>query len=105
MIIVFNYANTYSLARQMKKQKLQQLSPGDVVIQGGFPGHAVLVLDMAVNRRGQRRYLLGQSYMPAQDIHILNNPAHAGLSPWYRLEQARSETPEWSFEPGDLRRF
>ncbi len=30
-------------------------------------------------------YLLAQSYMPAQQIHILVNPANSLLSPWYEL--------------------
>ena len=51
---------------------------GDVFIKGGFPGHAVVVLDMAENdRTGQRVFLLAQSYMPAQDIHIMKNPTNA----------------------------
>ena len=42
---------------------------GDVLIQGGSPGHAVIVVDMAENpATGEKLYLLAQSYMPAQDI-------------------------------------
>jgi len=80
---------------------------GDVFIKGGFPGHAVVVLDMAENdRTGQRVFLLAQSYMPAQDIHIMKNPTNASLSPWYKIPLDDTlRTPEWIFEKFDLKCF
>jgi len=41
------------------------------MIRAGSPGHAMLVVDVAEDERGRRIYLLAQSYMPAQDIHIV----------------------------------
>jgi len=46
---------------------------GDVLIRGGSPGHAMLVVDMAEDRTGHKIYMLAQSYMPARDIHIVKN--------------------------------
>ena len=47
--------------------------------------------------------LLAQSYMPAQSLHVLRNPA-GGI--WYRLESnAAIVTPDWRFSSKDLRRF
>jgi hypothetical protein len=54
---------------------------------------------------GQQVYLLAQSYMPAQEIQLLINPNNASISPWYELKNETIETPEWTFEPVDLRRF
>ena len=52
------------------------LQPGDVFIKGGSPGHAVIVVDVAIyTQTGKKVFLLAQSYMPAQQIHILVNPA------------------------------
>lgn len=77
---------------------------GDVFIEGGFPGHAVLVVDVAQDEAGSRAFLLAQSYVPAQDIHILRS--FEGINPWYR---ARSDgvlrTPEWNFHYCNLKRF
>ncbi len=104
--ILFIYAGSASLERELEPvADPARLEVGDVFIQGGAPGHAVLVLDVAENNRGERVFLLGQSYMPAQDFHILKNPAEPE-SPWYRA-RSRGElnTPEWSFRFGDLRRF
>jgi hypothetical protein len=80
---------------------------GDVLIRGGSPGHAMLVVDMAADSMGHQVYLLAQSYMPAQDIHIVKNPGGKGsaLSPWYRVDKRESmiETPEWTFYTRQLR--
>ncbi len=70
----------------------------------GSPGHAVIVVDVAQNRAGERVFLLAQSYMPAQDIHILNSADD--VNPWSpRAIGRRSKTPEWTFSHGDLKRF
>ncbi len=84
--VVFTYAGTYSLTQELVKAEYRDIQPGDVFIRGGSPGHAVIVVDVAVNRAsGQKIFLLAQSYMPAQDIHILINPSDPELSPWYLL--------------------
>ncbi len=84
--VVGVYAGSHSLSRELQVRKdASHMQIGDVFIKGGFPGHAVVVLDMAENdRTGQRVFLLAQSYMPAQDIHIMKNPTNASLPPWYR---------------------
>ncbi|OJJ20633.1 hypothetical protein BKI52_18175 [marine bacterium AO1-C] len=107
--VVFTYAGSYSLARELKKvQNIRDLRIGDVFIQGGFPGHAVLVVDMARHSRtGEVVFLLAQSYMPAQDIHLLKNLNNSRLNPWYSIRQVREEleTPEWTFKKNNLKRF
>lgn len=104
---VFTYAGTLSLSKELKTVAWNTMQPGDVLIQGGSPGHAVIVLDMAVHpENGKKLFLLAQSYMPAQDIHILNNPGDTALSPWYELkEDTIIITPEWVFHSTDLKRF
>ena len=105
---VFIYAGSYSLSRELQGiQDVNEMKIGDVFIQGGFPGHAVIVVDMAVNEgTGKKLFLLAQSYMPAQDIHILKNPANSRLSPWYELDFGEAlNTPEWTFGKSDLKRF
>ncbi len=103
---VFMYAGTSSLSQELRSVPVGQMQPGDVFIKGGFPGHAVMVLDMAVHTgNGQKIFLLAQSYMPAQDIHILKNPG-AQASPWYPLNfEGPLETPEWTFQSTELKRF
>ena len=76
------------------------------MIRGGFPGHAVIVMDVAKNEYGQKIYLLAQSYMPAQDIHLLINPLDADLSPWYRVDEGtKITTPEYDFKKSELKEW
>lgn len=102
---VFGWCGSASLEKQLKpvENKIDMM-PGDVFVQGGFPGHAMIVMDVAVNKSGKKLYMLAQSYMPAQDIHIVRNPGNEKLSPWYELnDKDRIITPEWSFYKNQLR--
>lgn len=102
---VFTYAGSVSLEKELRPVgDPSRPEPGDVYIQGGFPGHAVIVIDAAENTAGERVFLLAQSYMPAQDIHVLRS--FEDVSPWYRVRSRSDlETPEWTFRRDDLRRF
>jgi len=63
-------------------------------------------MDVAENPAGERLMLLAQSYMPAQDVHLLRNLQEPALSPWYRPRgDGALRSPEWHFPPGSLRRF
>ena len=85
---------------------LSELWIGDVFLQGGFPGHGVVV-DLAFNPdRNDIIFLIAQSFMPAQEIHILKNWEDIAISPWYKLQSSdKLYTPEWIFEWEDLKRF
>jgi hypothetical protein len=105
--MVFAYAGTLSLSKEMKKVTVAEMQIGDVFIEGGSPGHAVIVVDMAENKEtGEKLFLLAQSYMPAQDIQLLKNPKNDDGNPWYSLGPAEDlNTPEWSFTSDRLMRF
>lgn len=104
---VFSYAGTYSLSKELKPVPVSEIAIGDVFVKGGFPGHAMLVADMAENKQtGERRFLLLQSYMPAQDMHIVINPSAEPASPWYPVTFGdQLVTPEWTFEKAQLARW
>ena len=104
---IFAYAGTTSLARELKVRKPAELQVGDIFIRGGFPGHAVLIVDVAFHpASGKRVFLLVQSYMPAQDVHVLRNAPGARRSPWYEIPtDGVLRTPEWTFRMDELRRF
>lgn len=106
---VFSYANTRSLKGQLIKiNSFDEINAGDVLIQSGNPyGHAVIVVDLVINEvSGDKLFLLAQSYMPAQDIHILKNISDKTISPWYRIPRGdKINTPEWIFYRNDLYRF
>lgn len=106
--MIFNYAGTSSLSKELKSvSDLKEIEIGDVFIVGGFPGHAVLVVDVCKNEKtGETLFLIQQSYMPAQEIHILTNFNAAEFSPWYSINFSDDlKTPEWTFSKNQLMRF
>ena len=104
---VMAYAGTASLEKELTPVDVDKIAIGDVFIKGGFPGHAILVIDLARNpTTGETRILLAQSHMPAQDIHILKDPASTDGSPWYPAGIGeRLVTPDWTFARTALRRW
>ena len=107
--LVFTYAGTRSLARDTPRPSVTDpVEVGDFYVEAGSPGHAVIVLDVVENAAGERLALLGQGFMPAEDIHVLRSPkAVDGV--WFSLpDTAESvlDTPSWQpFSAGSRRRF
>jgi len=104
---IMMYAGTWSLSKDMKKISSTKMEIGDSFVQGALPGygHAILILDMAVSSSGKKIMLLGQSYMPAQDFHVLKNP-EGESSPWYDVNFGETlVTPQWIFKSEHARRF
>ncbi|MCP4345578.1 MAG: DUF4846 domain-containing protein [Desulfobacterales bacterium] len=104
---IFLYAGSYSLSNELQSADIHEMEIGDIFIKGGFPGHAVIVADMAVSKTGREKlFLLAQSFMPAQDMHILKNPGNHVLNPWYEVDFGDElRTPEWIFKKKQLKRF
>lgn len=103
----FMFGWTGSLHLQGERPVMRgEVQPGDFLIQGGSPGHAVMLLDIAKSPSGETVALIGQGFMPAQDLHVLRGPDG---SPWFRLDLDGQgvRTPFWfrSFRRRDLRRF
>ena len=106
---VFNNCNTTSLNQQLKSKPLEKMTIGDVFITGPPPGHsyghAIIIVDKCVDKNGKVKFMLAQSYMPAQEIQILDNPSNPGC-PWYDLDFGTTlHTPEWDFTASHLKSF
>lgn len=102
---VFINCGTASLSKQLRQVNLTDgIKPGNVFIKGGYPGHAALVVDVAVHEQsGKLIFLLLQGYMPAQDIHIVKNLKQKSISPWFTYEAGEDVvTPDWIFKPSQL---
>ncbi len=105
LIQVFNFAGTHSLSKELTSVPYSEMQVGDILIKGGFPGHAVMIVDLIENNEGEKMYLLAQSYMPAQNFQLLKSPY--SNSPWYKLDLDATSinTPEWTFTPSQLKRW
>jgi hypothetical protein len=84
MNLVFAYAGTLSLEKELKPvQNTSELKAGDVFIHGGSSGHCFIVMDVIENSRHEKKFLLAQSFMPAQNLQVLqydNNP-------WFSIDK------------------
>ena len=81
------YASTLSLEKELKPRKIEDIQVGDVLIVGGAPGHAMIVVDMAMDQEGNRSLLFAQGMMPAQSIHVAANTEHKEDTPWYMIDK------------------
>ena len=106
--LIFNYSGTISLNKETKPViKNSDLKTGDILITPGSPGHVVFIAGVSKNKNGEKLYLLGEGFTPAQSIHILSNPFNSKISPWYNLDIQSSETKtaRYYFKPSNFRSF
>ena len=81
MNLVFSYAGTLSLQKELKPvTNPNDIKAGDVFIKGGSPGHCFIVMDVTEDSAHKKQFLLAQSFMPAQNIQVLEDG-----SPWFSL--------------------
>ncbi len=104
---VFNNYGTLNLEDQLHAvTNYSNLTIGNVFIKGGGPGHAMLVVDVAVNATtSEKIFLLAQSFMPAQSVHVVKNLNNTQLSPWYSCYDAEIATPGWTFTKTQLKKW
>lgn len=100
---LMNYAGTKSMAKESEKIKLSEMTVGDTLINDA---HAVLVVDEAINEKGEKCWLFAQGYMPAQDFHVLENPKHYD-DVWYYESEFDDEirTTSYIFTKEDIYRI
>ncbi|WP_299767375.1 DUF4846 domain-containing protein [uncultured Dokdonia sp.] len=105
--LIYTYAGTYSLSQELKKvSSLSKVMIGDLLIYPGFPGHVMMVGDIAENNQGERRYVFFQGNTPAQSVHIIKNVSETSMNPWYDLKGKTSlETPIYTFSSFEMVRF
>ncbi len=104
--MVFAYAGTLSLSEESFPIEMDMALPGDMFLEGGSPGHCLLIIDFAENQQGEQCFLLAQGYMPAQDFHVLKNPKYLD-DPWYYVSEVTYPltTPSWTFPQDSLVRW
>lgn len=104
---VFGWCGSASLEKQLKPvSNFNEITQGDVFVQGGFPGHAMMVVDIAINEKGNKVFMLAQGYQPAQDMHVVVNPSDEKMNPWYEVTNISEViTPEWTFHQSNLKKW
>ena len=101
--LVMRYAGTLSLLDESEVISPDEMRTGDIICN---KTHVVMVIDTAVNKKGEKCYLLGQSFIPAVCFHAVNNIE--GDSPWFTEEYLKQENFKvggFSFKREDIRRW
>ena len=109
LFFIFYHSNINTILLDTQPIPINDIMPGDMFIQAGFPGAAVMVLDVAANSAtGDRIFLLAGIYKSLQTVYVLVNPKEAWSgSPWYSIKAGKEKvvTPNFVFYKTDLRRF
>lgn len=126
LLKVFEYAGTASLYNELEMvTDPEDFGIGTIIINPGFPGHAVIVVDMIENINHPRSpygraVMLAQSYMPAQEIEILQGTGEgvdlgAEDKKYWTMEEVGDKpinrnggclhTPEYNFYNKKLKKF
>lgn len=102
------YSNSYSLKRGCIEAREEDLAPGDMIVQNrsGGIGHVSIIVDVCENSSKRRLYLMGYSFMPAQQFHIERARTNHGEEGWFSLDGYRRYLSEFlPYGPPLLRRF
>jgi hypothetical protein len=101
--LVYMYAGTISLNNELKQA--EDFGVGIIIIKPGSPGHCMIIIDEARDKKGNRYFRLAEGYTPAQSIYILRNTDSALPDPWYSLNRREIETTSYKFDRFHLRKF
>ena len=104
----FAYSNSYSLKKGCSKILENELKPGDIIVQNrtGGIGHVSVIMDVCESKEGEKLYLIGYSFMPAQEFHIEKAEEKYGKEGWFTIEgYFRYLSDFFDFGKPILRRF
>ncbi|MBL0174962.1 MAG: hypothetical protein IPP94_06820 [Ignavibacteria bacterium] len=84
----FAYSNSHSLKKGCAAVDEKDLRPGDMVVQNerGGIGHVSMIMDACESPKGERLYLIGFGFMPAQEFHLERADARNGRDGWYTID-------------------
>ncbi|MEZ5300516.1 MAG: DUF4846 domain-containing protein [Verrucomicrobiales bacterium] len=81
------FSNSHSIKKGAQKVDPADLRPGDMIVQNetGGIGHVSMVLAKAEKPGAEPVFLIGFSFMPAQEFHIERAGASQGEAGWFTL--------------------
>ena len=84
----FANTNSHSLKQGCRTIAADEIMPGDMFVQNehGGIGHVSVVVDVCESSRGEKLFLVGYSFMPAQEFHIERAGSKYGRGGWFTLE-------------------
>jgi hypothetical protein len=104
----FSKANSHSLKQGCRAVATNDAMPGDLIVQNerGGIGHVSVILDACRSKQGKRLFLIGYSFMPAQEFHIEKAREEYGTAGWFTLNGYNQYLADYlNFGKPVLRRF
>ena len=80
---VYSESHTQQFYHALEVIKREEVQIGDIVIRKGTKGHAVMIVDLAINDQGELIALIGNGDTPACQFFLLN---HKKNKPWIPLD-------------------
>ena len=102
---VMRYSGTLSLQKESEVIPYEELKTGDIICNDV---HVVLIVDEAINEKGEKCYLIGQSFIPAVCFHILTHTEGKETSPWFTQDMLANDQftiGAFNFKKEDIRRW
>ncbi len=87
---IFYYSGTQTAYFNYPKIEAEKIQVGDFVVKKGKKGHAILILDFAVNAEGEKIALIGHGDTPACRFYLLN---YRQGQPWFPLNPKEKTLP------------
>jgi hypothetical protein len=88
---IFMNTNSFSLKKGCASVQKDSLKPGDMFVQNGNGGvgHVSMIVDECISTGGAKKlYLIGFSFMPAQEFHIEMASDSYGIGGWFTYDGA-----------------
>ncbi|MBQ1433048.1 MAG: DUF4846 domain-containing protein [Ruminococcus sp.] len=86
---VMRYAGTISLQKESQVIPVDEMRIGDFICNDT---HVVMIIDEAVNEKGENCYLIGQCFIPAACFHVVNNVDGENITPWFTQEELKKDS-------------
>jgi len=104
---LFHWAGSLALLNYLTPVPAKDLLPGDLIVQNttGGMGHVSLILDICANMDGERLYLIGNGWTPAQEFFVRKPDDGEGTGYWFTLDGYEQHLAPYDFGPFRFRRF
>ena len=88
--LVFAESHTQQFYFAFPVIERHKIQVGDFFVKKSIKGHAVMIVDLAQNAKGDLIALIGQGDTPACEFHLLNYKKN---NPWIPLDFSREDIP------------
>ncbi len=104
---LFTWAGSWAVLKYADLVERDSLQPGDMIVQNrtGGMGHLSIICDICENEAGDRLYLIGSGWTPAQEIIIHRPGLSEGQGHWFTLAGYQHHLADFDFGLLNFRRF